>query len=117
MTLVIAYIVFVLLGPVIFLALIRPRPTERRFAIGCASTVMLMTAAWMLRQVGNGAAEITIGWLACAWLGWIVTIAMVVQALALKRGFGRQRKWSAAMGAAATVVPWFGLSLAMTAAG
>ena len=117
MTLVIAYIVFVLLGPVIFLGLIRPAPSERRFAIGCASAVMLMGAAWLMRQTGPGTAMVTLGWLACAWLGWIVTIAMVVQALALRRGFGRQRKWSAAMGAAVTVVPWFGLSLAMSAAG
>jgi hypothetical protein len=117
MTLVIAYFVFVLLGPVVFLALIRPTPTVPRFAIGCASVGMLMGAAWILRQGGQGSVLLTIGWLACVWLGWIVTIAMVVQALALKRGFGPQRKWSAALGAVATVLPWFGLSLAISAAG
>ena len=86
MILVIAYIVLVLLGPVIFLALIRPAPTGRRFAIGCGSAVMLMAAAFAMRQAGQDNAVVTIGWLACAWMGWIVTIAIVVQALALKRG-------------------------------
>lgn len=116
MPLVIAFFVLVVLGPLIFLALIRPRPTVWRFAIGCASAVMLMCAAWLLRKTGQDMIAVA-GWLACVWLGWIVTIAMVVQALALKHGFGRQRKWSAAMGAVATIVPWFGLSLALTAAG
>jgi len=117
MTLVIAYLVFVFLGPAVFLALIRPAPTLRRFAIGCVSVVMLIAAAWLVRLGGQDTSAMTIGRLACVWLGWLVTIAMVVQALALRRGRGRQRKWSAAMGAAATVAPWFGLSLAMSAAG
>ncbi len=117
MTLLIAYIVFVLVGPVIFLGLIRPKPSERRFAIGCASAVTLMCAALLMRPAGQGADLATIGWLICAWLCWIVTIAMVVQALTLRGGFGWQRKWNAALGAAATIVPWFGLSLAITAAG
>ena len=115
MALAIAYIVFVLVGPVVFVALIRPAPTRPRFVIGSLSAVGLMAAAQVMRVWGQGAPVATIGWLACLWLGWIVTIAMAVQAWALGRGMGRQRKWSAAMGAAAVTLPWFGLSLAMSA--
>ena len=114
MALVIAYIVFVLAGPLIFIALIRPRPTHGRFVQDAASVVMLVAAAFVMRHLGHGPVA-AIGWLVAMWLGWIVTIAMVVQAIALRRGMGRQRKWSAAFGATATVLPWFGLSLAITA--
>ena len=117
MSLVIAYVVFVLVGPVVFVGLIRPAPTRARFAIGAVSALGLMGAAFAMRVWGQGAPVAAMGWLACLWLGWIVTIAVAVQAWALARGMGRQRKWSAAIGAAATVLPWFGLSLAMTAAG
>lgn len=117
MALVIAYIVFVLVGPVIFLGLIRPRPTRQWFAMGSGSAVMLIGGAWAMRAFGQGVPVAAIGWLAAMWLGWIVTIATVVQAAAMTRAFGIKRKWSAALGAAATVLPWFGLSLAMTAAG
>ncbi|UYV37511.1 hypothetical protein N4R57_21730 [Rhodobacteraceae bacterium D3-12] len=116
MTLGIAYVVFVLIGPVIFLALIRPMPTRRRFALGVGSALMLVIAAWVLQGSEAGMA-VQFARLGCIWLGWIVTIAMVVQALALRRGGGRQRKWNAALGAAATVMPWFGLTLAISAAG
>ncbi len=109
MALVIAYLFCVGLGPVIFLGLIRPAPGARRFAMGCASAVMLMGTAWLMQALGA-----TLGWLACLWLGWLVTLAMVVQAVTLRHGRGRPRKWSAALGAAASVAPWLGLSLALS---
>ncbi|MDQ2090479.1 hypothetical protein [Marimonas arenosa] len=115
MELLIAYIVFILVGPVIFLGLIRPAPTRSRFAMGVASATGLLVAAYAMRVWGPDGAAVAVVWLACLWLGWITTIATAVQAWALVRGFGRQRKWSAAMGAAAVTLPWFGLSLTMTA--
>ena len=117
MALVIAYMFFILVGPVIFIGLIQPTPTTGRFAIGAASAVMLVGAAFAMRQMAGTVPVAAIGWLAAMWLGWIVTIAMVVQAIALRRGFGRKRKWSAALGAAATMLPWFGLSLSISATG
>jgi hypothetical protein len=109
-----AYILFILVGPAIFVALIQAPPTRQRFVMGAASALGLMGAAFVLRGLGTGTGPDTLGWTACLWLGWIVTIATAVQAWALVRGMGRQRKWSAAMGAAAVTLPWFGLSLAVT---
>lgn len=123
MMLGVAYVVFVVVGPVIFLGLIRPVPTRRRFALGVCAASGFVIAAWLLQGAGasdaaaGGGALVQLARLGCIWLGWIVTIAMVVQALALRRASGRQRKWNAALGAAATVVPWFGLTLAISAAG
>ena len=115
MHLVLAYVVFVGLGPLIFLGLIRPAPSAGRFLMGAASAVMLMAAAWAMRRVGGADPVAAMGGLAAMWLGWIVTIAMLVQVATLRFGRGWPRRWSAALGAAATVAPWFGLSWAVTA--
>ena len=86
MSLAIAYVVFVLVGPVVFVGLIRPAPTRARFAMGAVSALGLMGAAFAMRVWGQGAPVAAMGWLACLWLGWIVTIAVAVQAWALARG-------------------------------
>ncbi|WP_322867163.1 hypothetical protein U5922_013840 [Aquicoccus sp. G2-2] len=116
MMMVIAYLVFVGLGPLLFTGLIRPLPTVRRFTMGVASALMMIVGAWLMHRYGQGAAG-DVGWLLCLWFGWLVTLAMMVQAVTLCRGRGRPRVWSAALGAAASVLPWFGLSLAVSAAG
>ena len=114
-TLVIAYVVFVLVGPVILVALIRHRPTPQRFVMGVVSAVALILSAHVMRAQAGHVPVAAIGWLGAMWLGWIVTLAMVVQAVTLRLGQGKPRKWGATLGAAATVLPWFGLSLAMSA--
>lgn len=116
MPLGLTYIVVVLGGPLVFLALIWPAPTPRRFALGVMSAIMLVAAAWLLQGVGADKGIMFVR-LICLWMGWIVTIAMIVQAIALKHGFGRHRKWSVTVGAAATIMPWLGLSVVVSAAG
>ncbi|MDU8929300.1 hypothetical protein RXV86_18055 [Alisedimentitalea sp. MJ-SS2] len=111
----IAYVVFMLVGPVIFIGLIRHRPTRQRFVMGVFSALALIASAQVMRATLGHLPVAAFGWLAAMWLGWIVTLAMVVQAVTLKLGRGRPRKWGATLGAAATVLPWFGLSLAMSA--
>ncbi len=112
MALILAYLVFFAVGPLIFLGLTRARPSRGRVFIGVVSVAGLMVAAWGLRDVAEGPVAV-LGWLACLWLGWVVTIATAVQAVRLR--LPAIRKWSAALGAVATVAPWFGLSLAMGA--
>jgi hypothetical protein len=116
MMMVIAYLVFMGLGPLLFIGLIRPLPTLRRFLMGVASALMLIVGAWSMHRFGQGGVA-EAGWLLCLWLGWLVTLAMVVQAVTLGRGHGRPRVWSAALGASASVLPWFGLSIAVVTAG
>lgn len=110
-----AYILFVLVGPMVLFALIQAPPSRQRFVMGAVSAAALMAAAFAMRGLGQPTQGTAIGCMVCLWLGWVMTIATAVQAWALVRGMGRQRKWSAAMGAAAATLPWFGLSLAMTA--
>lgn len=116
MALIAAYIVFFGAGPLIFLGLTRAEPSRHRVAIGSLSVIGLMLAAWMLRAQATSD-PVVLAWLACLWLGWVVTMATGVQAVRLWLGLPGVRKWSAAVGAVATVIPWFGLSLAVGAAG
>jgi hypothetical protein len=116
MVLIAAYMVFCVAGPVVFLGLTRAAPSRHRVAMGSASVAGLMLAAWWLKAQGGGDV-VMLAWLACMWLGWVATIATGVQAVRLRLGLPGVKKWSAALGAVATVIPWFGLSLAVGAAG
>ena len=115
MGLVMSYVVFIVVGPLVFLSLIRPEPTRQRFAMGVFSAVGLIVSGFVMRDASAGFPLAAVGWLIAMWLGWIVTIAMAVQGLTLRLGRGQTRRWGATVGAAAVTLPWFGLSLAMTA--
>ncbi|WP_137701227.1 hypothetical protein [Marimonas lutisalis] len=112
MALFLAYVTVFIAGPAVFLGLTRAAPSRHRVMMGAASVAGLMAAAWILKGVQQ-VDVIILAWLTCAWLGWVVTIATVVQAVRLRMGLTGVRKWSAALGAAATAAPWFGLSLAL----
>ncbi|RAI54418.1 hypothetical protein DOO74_09335 [Rhodobacteraceae bacterium AsT-22] len=112
MALIMTYLVSFAAGPLIFLGLVRARPSRGRVLIGAVSVVGLMVMAWVLRGMAQGPV-LALAWLACLWLGWVVMIATAVQAARLRMQLPNIRKWSAAAGAVATGAPWFGLSLAM----
>lgn len=112
MALILAYLVSFAAGPLIFLSLVRARPSRGRVLIEVFSVVGLMGTTWVLRDMAQGPV-LTLGWLACLWLGWVVMIASTVQAVRLRMQLPNIRKWGAAMGAVATGAPWLGLSLAM----
>ena len=63
---------FVLVGPVIFVGLIRHRPTRQRFAMGVFSAFALIGSGYVMREVAGQGTVAMIGWLAAMWLGSLV---------------------------------------------
>lgn len=111
MTLLTAYLVIFAAGPLVFMGLVRHRPGRDRFAMNSAAAIGFLVVGMLLWQQPGQAAHV--GALLCLWLGWVVMAAVAVQAVWLREQAGAVRRATAALGAAATVIPWFGLSLAV----
>lgn len=113
MILVAAYLAIFAAGPLVFFALARPKPSLDRFMLHSATSVGFMVAGSLLwQQTGQAAMALA---LLCLWLGWVVMAVAAVQAVCFLHGKrGKIWRWSATLGATATVVPWFGLSLTLT---
>lgn len=110
------FLIVFILGPLTFRRLTRPAPSPRAMrAVLIWVLAALLTALALRFGIANewGSTQWLTGTVAAAlWLAWIGVIALVV--LALRRADPRlsMQRWSAALGAAGTTVPWFGLALA-----
>ncbi|PIE14059.1 MAG: hypothetical protein CSA70_02570 [Rhodobacterales bacterium] len=99
-------------GPLLMLALVKPAPSFARFAVGCSTVAVLVLAALLLMRQG-----LSLGALVAMWLGWVTMVAMCVQAVRLRFSIPDAVRWSTAIGAMATVIPWFGLATALMMTG
>jgi len=107
------YLVSFAAGPVIFWILARQRPAKGYFTLLCVIAVALMVAANVVPRLaaieGDTSAYPALTKVMLLWLGWIVVIALCVLALRERLPEGPALRWSFALGAMATTLPWFGL--------
>jgi len=103
-------------GPLAFRALTRGGPSPEAFRRLALFTALVAATGLTLRY---GFADlwghnllVTGGGLAFIWGGWIGVLAYGTQALRRRDQGGRMRRWTAALGAMGTTVPWFGLASA-----
>ena len=116
MTLAVTFLIVFLVGPWTFRRLTQAAPTPRAMRaillmVGAAFLVALALRLGFADLWGRNL------WLtglvaAALWLAWIGVIALVVQALRRADPRLSMQRWSGALGAASTTVPWFGLALA-----
>lgn len=112
MTLLFAYAVMFIIGPILMLVLVRAQSGRKSHLLAGTVVVALIGGA-VAGQ--NGGFELVS--LAMMWLAWVVLIAMCVLAVQSRYISNDIRKWSAAIGAMATVIPGLGLTLAIMMAG
>ena len=116
MTLALTFLIVILVGPWAFRRLTQSAPTPRAMRavalmVGAAFLVALVLRYGFQDHWGDNL------WLiglvtAALWAAWIGVIALVVQALRRADPRHSMQRWSGALGAAGTTVPWFGLVLA-----
>ncbi len=116
MTLAVTFLIVFLVGPWAFRRLTQrvssPRAT-RAIAL-LALSAFLMALALRIGFANHWGESL---WLSAAtaaalWAAWIAVIALVVQALRRADPRLSMQRWTGALGAAGTTVPWFGLALA-----
>jgi|TARA_R110002049_G_scaffold117332_3_gene270613 hypothetical protein len=116
MTLTVVFLIIFLVGPMIFQRLTAPKPGIRALRLLAVFCVVCFAAAVMLRYLGSarwGGSPLFIGvWIALVWGAWIAAIALVVQALRRADPGLKMQRWTSAVGAVGTTVPWFGLVFA-----
>lgn len=93
-------------GPLIALALLRLPPRLPVLTLQAAGVFAAMIAALILQ--GRSAT----GTLAALWLGWVLAVALVAQALRRRLPGPHIRRWTALGAALAAPLPWFGLATA-----
>ena len=116
MTLALTFLIVILVGPWAVRRLTQSAPTPRAMRavalmVGAAFLVALVLRYGFQDHWGDNL------WLiglvtAALWAAWIGVIALVVQALRRADPRHSMQRWSGALGAAGTTVPWFGLVLA-----
>lgn len=116
MTLAVTFLIVFLVGPWAFRRLTQPVPSPRvmRAVALLALSAFLMALALRIGFASHWGDSL---WLSVAvtmalWAAWIAVIALVVQALRRADPRLSMQRWTGALGAAGTTVPWFGLALA-----
>ncbi len=107
------YLVSFVVGPAIFWVLARQRPSRGYFTLLCVIALALMVAANVVPKLaaieGDTSAYPALTKVLLLWLGWIVVVALCALALRERLPEGTAHRWSFALGAMATTLPWFGL--------
>ncbi|MEO9682398.1 MAG: hypothetical protein ABJF86_06745 [Tateyamaria sp.] len=101
------------IGPLLFLVLVQF--DGRRWPLALAASIMVLLS-FMFRTeaspsfgVDRAPAFLSV---VLIWLAWIVVLVMVARAVRLAYPSAKARKWSRAIGAMGTTVPWFGFAAA-----
>jgi hypothetical protein len=104
-----------IVGPVLFLRLLRSRPSKTQFfklgGIGFGATAGSFAVRYSSQSTDENAVS-TIAVVGLIWLAWIAILAFVAQILRQQDPHSRRRRWTAVIGAVATTIPWFGLASA-----
>ncbi|NUH65287.1 hypothetical protein HTT03_08300 [Sulfitobacter sp. S0837] len=110
------FLIVFLVGPWAFRRLTQavPSPRVMRAVPLLALSAFLMALALRIGFASHWGDSL---WLSAAvtmalWAAWIAVIALVVQALRRADPRLSMQRWTGALGAAGTTVPWFGLALA-----
>ncbi len=113
MRLALVFVAVFLAGPLMFWALARRSPTGAYFLMLWLGMTAMVAGAFALNAyILPMAAEPLVTGLqiiALLWLAWIVMLAICVLAIRSSRVGPRTKRWTAAIGAMATTLPWFGL--------
>jgi len=111
MTMLFLFAVVFLAGPLVFWALARRAPS-RGNVIGLWSIAAAAVGlAFAVRGLGLWAYGVPPELLALValWLAWIAVLALCVLAVRARVGSPLVVRWTGAVGAMATTLPWFGL--------
>lgn len=105
---IIAFGVVFICGPMLVLWLVRPNASVtvvRRLGLGTVLLVILAMAAQFANVPGMVVAGIF-------WLAWAVSMALMAQVLRLVVEAASAKRWTAALAAVGSTIPWFGILLA-----
>jgi hypothetical protein len=120
MSLLAAFLVVFIGGPLVFRLLTRGKPDRRSLralvllAFLCA--VAGMAIRYGVAQYWGENLLASMGAIACIWLGWIAVLAFVAQVLRRAYPGATSQRWTNVLGILATTLPWFGLIWASTVA-
>lgn len=110
--LVLIYILVFLVGPALAVWLLkRDADISAVRSLGLA-VVGLVVLALGSQFLGLPALVTTAGF----WLAWVVSMALMAQVLRLMLDDPGAKRWTAAMAAVGTTVPWFGILIARSMA-
>lgn len=116
MTFALAFLIVFVLGPWTFVRLTKPAPSPRamRALLGIVLAALLLALGlrFALTSQWSESVWLPVAIAAALWVAWIGVIALVVQALRRADSRPAMRRWSSAIGAISTTVPWFGIVLA-----
>ena len=110
---VLTYAVIFIGGPLIALSLMRA-PAEVRAVRRLGVAIAALVVAAVVFQAARADGWIAAGML---WAAWVVSMALMGQVLRLIIGRPDARRWTAAVAAVGTTVPWFGILIAQAMVG
>ena len=113
MLLLVLFFMAFVLGPALFLALVRLDPGRGPLALVAS---LLVVARFVLRSE----AGLTLAFdpvpvflsVAAIWIAWVLVLVLVAHAVRAADPTPGVRRWSRAVGAMGTTVPWFGFAAA-----
>ena len=106
MAALVAFALAFVAGPALVLALLRLPPRLPVLTLQASGVFAAMVGALVLQ--GRSAP----GLLAALWLGWLLAVTLVAQALRRRLPGPHTRRWTALGAALAAPLPWFGLATA-----
>jgi len=106
------YLIVFVVGPLVFLVLLRVHPSFKFTTILAVAVVVLTITAWAIKQSGPVGNMMAMLMLLALWLGWISALATCARVICTYYTSQNIRRWSAVIGAMATTIPWLGYSAA-----